>query len=44
MVDLAMSDAASELEKLRAELAAMKAQLARSRPAVVSASEALIAG
>ncbi len=40
---MTMSDAASELEKLRAELVATKAQLARSN-AVVSASEALIAG
>jgi hypothetical protein len=40
---MAMSDAASELERLRAELAATKAELARSE-AVVSASEAMIAG
>jgi transposase len=38
-----MSDAASELDRLRAELAATKAELARSN-AVVSASEAMIAG
>ncbi|HSQ69660.1 MAG TPA: IS66 family transposase, partial [Steroidobacteraceae bacterium] len=38
-----MTDAASEIEKLRAELAATKAELARSA-AVVSASEAMIAG
>jgi hypothetical protein len=37
-----MSDAASELEKLRAELVATKAELTRSK-AVVSASEAMIA-
>ena len=38
-----MSGAASELDRLRAELAATKAELARSN-AVVSASEAMIAG
>lgn len=38
-----MSDPASELEKLRAELAATKADLAQAR-AVVSTSEAMIAG
>ncbi len=38
-----MTDAASELEKLRAELVALRSELARSN-AVVSASEALIAG
>jgi hypothetical protein len=38
-----MSDAASELERLRADLAATKAELARS-VAAVSASEAMIAG
>lgn len=38
-----MSDAVSELDRLRAELAATKAELARS-VAVVSASEAMIAG
>jgi transposase len=37
-----MSDAASELEKLRAELVATKAELTRPK-AVVSASEAMIA-
>lgn len=38
-----MSDAPSEIEKLRAELAATKAELAQAR-AVVSTSEAMIAG
>jgi transposase len=38
-----MSDPATELEKLRAELAATKAELAQAR-AVVSTSEAMIAG
>ncbi len=38
-----MSDEASDLEKLRAELAATKAELAQAR-AVVSASEAMITG
>lgn len=38
-----MSDPVSELEKLRAELAATKAELAQAR-AVVSTSEAMIAG
>ena len=43
MVKTAMSDPVSELEKLRAELAATKAELAQAR-AVVSTSEAMIAG
>lgn len=38
-----MSDPVSDLEKLRAELAATKAELAQAR-AVVSTSEAMIAG
>ena len=38
-----MSDPASELDKLRAELAATKAELAQAR-AVVSTSEAMISG
>lgn len=43
MVKAAMSDPVSDLEKLRAELAATKAELAQAR-AVVSTSEAMIAG
>ena len=43
MVKVVMSDAPSEIEKLRAELAATKAELAQAR-AVVSTSEAMIAG
>jgi len=38
-----MSDPASELDELRAELAATKAELVQAR-AVVSTSEAMIAG
>lgn len=43
MVKTAMSDPVSDLEKLRAELAATKAELVQAR-AVVSTSEAMIAG
>lgn len=43
VVEAAMSDPVSELDKLRAELAATKAELVQAR-AVVSTSEAMIAG